>query len=156
MLSYVVLNAVVLLAPAAIAAPAATASYVPIQASAAVSKAPPPPVVSPQVTGPTSHGPYTGTPTTIGALSLSVLASSIPALPPNPTATTYPSDGQLHDPQPAPYTPAGGLGTNGTEPVYNAKSDFDYESLVGPLPPSCRIIISYSIGSCIVPRIYRA
>ena len=35
----------------------------------------------------------------------------------------------LHDPEPAPYTPAGGLGTNGTEPVYNAKSDFDYESL---------------------------
>lgn len=159
MLSYVVLNAVVLvlllLAPAAIAAPAATVSYVPIPASA-VSKPPPPPVVSPQVTGPTSHGPYTGTPTTTGALSLSVLASSIPALPPNPTATTYPSDGQLHDPQPAPYTPAGGLGTNGTEPVYNAKSDFDYESLVSPLPQSRRNFISYVIGSCIVPRIYRA
>jgi len=30
---------------------------------------------------------------------------------------------------PAPYTPAGGLGTNGTLPVYNVKSDFDYESL---------------------------
>lgn len=132
MLSYALLNAVVLLAPAAIAAPAAKASYVPIPASA-VSKPPPPPVVSPQVTGPTSHGPYTGTPTTTGALSLSVLASSIPALPPNPTATTYPSDGQLQDPQPAPYTPAGGLGTNGTEPVYNAKSDFDYESLVSPV-----------------------
>jgi Ferritin-like domain len=42
---------------------------------------------------------------------------------------TYPSDGQLHDPQPAPYVPAGGGGTNGTEPVYNAKSDFDYQSL---------------------------
>lgn len=91
---------------------------------------PPPPVVSSQVTGHTSHGPYTGIPTTTGALSLSVRASSIPALPPNPTATTYPSDGELHDPEPAPYTPAGGLGTNGTEPVYNAKSDFDYESLV--------------------------
>lgn len=154
MLSYVVLNAVVLLAPAAVAAPAATVSYVPIPASA-VSKPPPPPVVSPQVTGPTSHGPYTGTPTTTGALSLSVLASSIPALPPNPTATTYPSDGQLHDPQPAPYTPAGGLGTNGTEPVYNAKSDFDYESLVSQFPQSRRNFISYLVGSCIVPRIYR-
>lgn len=90
----------------------------------------PPPVVSSQLTGHTSHGPYSGTPTTTGALSLSVLAPSIPALPPNPSATTYPSDGQLHDPEPAPYTPAGGLGTNGAEPVYNAKSDFDFESLV--------------------------
>lgn len=148
MLSYVVLNAVVLLAPAAIAAPAATASYVPIPASA-VSKPPPPPVVSPQVTGPTSHGPYTGTPTTTGALSLSVLAPSIPALPPNPTATTYPSDGQLHDPEPAPYTPAGGLGTNGTEPVYNAKSDFDYESLVSPFTESTNFyLISHRLLHC--------
>ncbi|EEP82971.1 protein rds1 [Uncinocarpus reesii 1704] len=78
---------------------------------------------------PTSHGPFTGTPTTTGALSNSVLASSIAPLPPNPTATTYPSDGQLHEPQPAPYTPAGGLGTNGTEPIYNVRSDFDYQSL---------------------------
>lgn len=155
MISYVFLNAVVLLAPAVVAAPAPTASYVPIPASA-VSEPPPPPVVSPQVTGPTSHGPYTGTPTTTGALSLSVLAPSIPALPPNPTATTYPSDGQLHDPEPAPYTPAGGLGTNGTEPVYNAKSDFDYESLVSALPPSRWIIILCSVGSGIVPRIHRA
>lgn len=149
MLSYVVLNAVVLLAPAAIAAPAATASYVPIPASV-VSKPPPPPVVSPQVTGPTSHGPHTGTPRTTGALSLSVLlAPSIPALPPNPTATTYPSDGQLHDPEPAPYTPAGGLGTNGTEPVYNAKSDFDYESLVSPLKGSTIFdLISHRLLHC--------
>lgn len=87
------------------------------------------PVISSQVTGPTSHGPFSGQPTTTGALSLSVLASSIPALPPNPSATTYLADGTLQDPQPAPYTPAGGLGTNGTEPVYNAKSDFDYQSL---------------------------
>lgn len=82
------------------------------------------------MTGMTSHGPYSGTPTTTGALMTTVLALSIPALPPAPSATTYPSDGQLHDPQPAPYTPAGGLGTNGTEPIYNVRSDFDYESLV--------------------------
>ncbi|KAF7510472.1 hypothetical protein GJ744_006318 [Endocarpon pusillum] len=90
--------------------------------------APAPPVVSSQVTGPTSHGPYSGQPTTTGALSNTVLAASIPALPPNPTATTYLANGELQDPQPAPYTPAGGLGTNGTEPVYNVKSDFDYQS----------------------------
>ena len=35
----------------------------------------------------------------------------------------------IDSPEPAPYTPAGGLGTNGTLPVYNVKSDFDYESL---------------------------
>lgn len=155
MISHVFLNAVVLLAPAVVAAPAPTASYV-LTSASVVSEPPPPPVVSPQVTGPTSHRPYTGTPTTTGALSLSVLAPSIPARPPNPTATTYPSDGQLHDPQPAPYTPAGGLGTDGTEPVYNAKSDFDFESLVSALPRSRRTIILCPIGSRIIPRIYRA
>lgn len=30
---------------------------------------------------------------------------------------------------PIPYTPAGGLGTNGTEPRYMVNSDFDYESI---------------------------
>lgn len=92
---------------------------------------PAPPVRSSQVTGVASHGPYAGPPpTTTGALTAPILAPSIPALPPSPGATTYPSDGKLHNPEPAPYTPAGGLGTNGAEPVYNAKSDFDYESLV--------------------------
>lgn len=114
-----------LLAPAAIAVPAAHYGSSPA--------GPPPPVVTPDQTSTTSHGPFSGVPTTTGALSLSVLAASIPALPPNPSATTYPSDGQLHDPEPAPYTPAGGLGTNGAEPVYNAKSDFDFESLVSEL-----------------------
>jgi hypothetical protein len=35
----------------------------------------------------------------------------------------------MHDAQPAPYVPAGGAGLN-TTPVYNVKSDFDYQSLV--------------------------
>ena len=59
--------------------------------------------------------------------------SSTPPIPtstPTSTATIYPADGKLHHPMPAPYMPAGGLGTNGTEPVYKVKSDFDYESLV--------------------------
>ncbi|MCJ1365375.1 hypothetical protein MMC16_004496 [Acarospora aff. strigata] len=119
-------SAFLALTPAVLAAPQA---YVSAPASNVVPAVPPPSVRSSQVTGATSHGPYSGTPTTTGALSTTVLAASIPALPPNPTATTYPSDGQLHDPQPAPYTPAGGLGTNGTEPVYNVRSDFDYQSL---------------------------
>ncbi|KAK3938640.1 ferritin-like domain-containing protein [Diplogelasinospora grovesii] len=78
----------------------------------------------------TSHGPYTGPPpTTTGALSTAVLAPSVAALPPGPDAYNYPSDGQLHAPQPAPYTPSGGLGTNGSAPVYRVLSDFDYESV---------------------------
>jgi hypothetical protein len=123
------LSAILALALTAFAAPAPQASYYSAPASVSAAPVPPPPVVS--HTDVTSHGSYTGPPaTTTGALTTSVLALSIPMLPPNPTATTYPSDGKLHDPEPAPYTPAGGLGTNGTEPVYNAKSDFDYESLV--------------------------
>ncbi|KAI1432497.1 ferritin-like domain-containing protein [Xylaria sp. CBS 124048] len=82
------------------------------------------------VTNVTSHGPYTGpSPTTTGALTTSVLAPSIPARPPEPYKLQYPADGQLHSPLPAPYVPAGGLGTNGTEPVYRVQSDFDYESI---------------------------
>ena len=64
------------------------------------------------------------------AITTSVLAPSIPALPPGPDATSYPRDGKLHAPEPAPYTPAGGLGTNGSEPVYVVQSDFDFESIV--------------------------
>ncbi|MCJ1463064.1 hypothetical protein MMC07_001669 [Pseudocyphellaria aurata] len=117
----------ILLASTVIAVPAPHASHVDVPASPVA--APPPPPVVPDATGTASHGPFSGVPTTTGALSLSVLAASIPALPPKPSATTYPSDGQLHNPEPAPYTPAGGLGTDGSEPVYNAKSDFDFESL---------------------------
>ncbi|KAE8408045.1 hypothetical protein BDV37DRAFT_296948 [Aspergillus pseudonomiae] len=70
-----------------------------------------------------------GTPTTTGALHASSIDTGVPSLGISPTVTTYPSDGQLHDPQPGPYIPAGGVGTGGETPVYNAKSDFDYESL---------------------------
>lgn len=57
------------------------------------------------------------------------LAKTIAPLPPNPTATYYNVDGMLQKPAPAPYTPNGGLGTNGTEPRYMVNSDFDYESI---------------------------
>lgn len=85
------------------------------------------PIVS--VTNVTSHGSYMGTPTTTGALSTDVLAPSIPALPADPIKYLYPADGKLHSPQPAPYTPGGGQGVNGSAPVYRPQSDFDYESL---------------------------
>jgi hypothetical protein len=81
------------------------------------------------VTNVTSHGPFTGTATTTGALSTTVLAPAIPILPPPPGADAYPADGELHAPQPAPYTPDGGIGTNGSAPVYKVQSDFDYQSL---------------------------
>lgn len=81
------------------------------------------------LTGATSHGPYDGTATTTGAVSTAVLAASVGTLPPNPTATYYNTNGLLTEPQPAPYTPAGGLGTNGSLPRYMVESDFDYESI---------------------------
>lgn len=82
------------------------------------------------VTDVTSHGAYNGSsPSTTGALSTSVLASSVPALPANPAKYTYPADGALHANEPAPYTPAGGQGTNGSAPVYRVQSDFDYQSI---------------------------
>ncbi|KAE9371845.1 hypothetical protein N431DRAFT_410891 [Stipitochalara longipes BDJ] len=89
-----------------------------------------PPVVSSQVTGVTSHGPFSGTPTTTGALSNSPAGTAIPVLPPNPTALVYNPNGTLNNQQPIPYQPAGGLGTNGTEPVYRVQSDFDYQSIL--------------------------
>lgn len=110
----------------------ATTGTAPVTTSASAPlttpSSPAPPVVS--VPDSVSHGPFEGVAATTGALNNSVLASSISSLPPGPAATTYPSDGQLHDPMPAPYVPAGGRGTNGTEPIYNVRSDFDYESIV--------------------------
>ena len=91
---------------------------------------PEPPRVSSVLTGPTSHGPYSGTPTTTGAAKApATLAASVGTLPPNPTATYYNSAGVPLNPMPAPYTPAGGLGTNGSLPRYLVNSDFDFESI---------------------------
>ncbi|EEQ91212.1 rds1 [Blastomyces dermatitidis ER-3] len=89
------------------------------------------PASVPTVTGiDVSRGSFTGTPTVTGALSgTAILGTAISPKPAPANATTYPSDGRLHDPQPAPYVPGGGLGTNGTMPVYNAKSDYDFQSL---------------------------
>lgn len=41
----------------------------------------------------------------------------------------YTASGNLTSPEPMPYTPYGGLNTNGSIPVYHPLSDFDYESL---------------------------
>ena len=122
------LSAILALTPAVIAAPAPQVSYYSASGMPVTATAPPPPDVSVN-NGPTSHGPYSGTPTTTGAVSTVVLAPSIPALPPNPVELQYVPNGLLHAPEPAPYTPQGGLGTNGTEPVYLVQSDFDFESI---------------------------
>ncbi len=81
-------------------------------------------------TGATSHGPFSGTATTTGAVTTTALAQTISPLPLNPTATYYNTNGKLTQPEPIPYAPAGGLGTNGSLPRYMVESDFDYESLV--------------------------
>lgn len=88
-----------------------------------------PELVSSQVTGSTSHGSYSGTKTATAALMSGPAAKSIGTLPPNPTATYYNKNGLLTQVEPAPYTPAGGLGTNGTLPRYMVESDFDFESI---------------------------
>jgi hypothetical protein len=76
------------------------------------------------------HSSFSGTAATTGALSASSVGSGISSGSVAPAATTYPSDGKLHDAEPAPFQPAGGEGTNGTIPVYNVRSDYDYQSLV--------------------------
>ncbi|KAG0157571.1 hypothetical protein PDIDSM_4756 [Penicillium digitatum] len=75
------------------------------------------------------HTPFTGAPTTTGALKASSIGTGISRGGVAAAATAYPGDGNLHHSEPAPYVPAGGVETNGSTPLYNAKSDFDYESL---------------------------
>jgi len=81
------------------------------------------------VTGATTHGPFSGTATTTGAVSNSPISATIPTLPPNPTATYYNTNGLEQNREPIPYEPVGGLGTNGSLPRYMVNSDFDYESI---------------------------
>ncbi|KPI43857.1 Protein rds1 [Cyphellophora attinorum] len=91
---------------------------------------PEPPVRSSVFDGPTAHGAFSGEATTTGALSKPALAPSIAPLPPLPVTYTN-NNGELQAPvMPVPYQPAGGIGTNGTEPYYHPLSDFDYESFV--------------------------
>lgn len=113
----------------------ATTSFGPdsqISASAPAGTATHPPLVVGQngYTSATYHGPYSGTPTTTGAANgPATLAASVATQPLNPTATYYNIDGKPIHPFPAPYTPAGGLGTNGSLPRYMVESDFDFESI---------------------------
>ncbi len=136
MFSPQIVTAILALAPAVFAAPApqvtsfgpdSQVSYAPQSTAGPVY-----PIVVEEngYTSASFHGPYTGTPTTTGAVpGPTTLAASIDPKPPNPTATYYNSAGVPLNPFPAPYTPAGGLGTNGTLPRYMVNSDFDFESI---------------------------
>ncbi|KAL4891180.1 ferritin-like domain-containing protein [Aspergillus ambiguus] len=75
------------------------------------------------------HTSFSGIPSTSGAVTASSIGGGVSSMGVAPTATTYPSDGQLHSPQPGPFIPAGGAGTSGETPVYRPQSDFDFESL---------------------------
>ena len=69
------------------------------------------PVISTTVAN--SNGPYSGTPTITGAIGNQPLNTTIPMAPPNPIS--YNPNGTLNNPEPIPFQPAGGLGTNGTD-----------------------------------------
>ncbi|OBT78174.1 hypothetical protein VF21_02665 [Pseudogymnoascus sp. 05NY08] len=86
------------------------------------------PLVSPNPE--TTHGNFSGTATVTGAIAKGALNGTISALPPNPEATVFKANGILQSNQTIPFQPAGGLGTNGTAPVYRVQSDFDYQSLL--------------------------
>jgi len=80
-----------------------------------------------------SHGPYTGPSPTVTGANTNMPVSTAPIdspLPPNPKELGYNPNGTLNAQMPEPYTPAGGLGTNGTLPVYEVQSDFDYQSIL--------------------------
>jgi hypothetical protein len=96
------------------------------------------------------------TATTVGALQTDILAPSIPHLPPGPSATAYPRDGLLHGAQPAPFTPSGGLGTNGSEPIYAPETDFDFESIVSLFEDSPQYSANLLLGIGTLSRTHRA
>lgn len=140
MLPYSNIAAFLAVAPAILAAPAPQVteaptsfgpdSQLPYQPQSTVGPDYPVVVLENGYTSASFHGPYSGTPTTTGAENgPTTLAASIPTLPPNPTATYYNANGTPKNAFPAPYTPAGGLGTNGTLPRYMVESDFDFESI---------------------------
>ncbi|KAH7042053.1 ferritin-like domain-containing protein [Macrophomina phaseolina] len=88
-----------------------------------------PPLVTSATTEITSHGPYEGTATTTGAEQGPATLAETVAPKPNPTATYYNPNGKLTAPEAIPYQPGGGVGVDGTLPVYQVQSDFDFESL---------------------------
>jgi len=66
----------------------------------------------------------------IPAMTATGTPGVIPSGNPAPPPYEYPNTGNLTEPEPMPYQPAGGINTNTTSiPVYHAFSDFDWQSL---------------------------
>lgn len=63
------------------------------------------------------------------AASVAAIVQPFASTGPNATSFVYLANGSTTVPEPMPYTPAGGLGTNGSYPLYHPLSDFDFESL---------------------------
>lgn len=98
----------------AVAATAALSSYSASATTASpyapVGYAPPaPPLVTSATTDITSHGPYSGTPTTVGPEQASTTLSATISPLPNTVATYYNSNGKLTGPEVIPFQPSGKL-----------------------------------------------
>jgi hypothetical protein len=66
-----------------------------------------PPLVTSATTDITTHGPWSGTPTTIGPEQAPKTISATLSVKPNPTATYYNPNGKLSGPEMIPFLPSG-------------------------------------------------
>jgi hypothetical protein len=66
-----------------------------------------PPLVTSATTDITTHGPWSGTPTTTGQEQAPTTLSATLPIKPNPTATYYNSNGKLTQPELIPFLPEG-------------------------------------------------
>lgn len=74
--------------------------------------------------------PQAVTTTESNAMSATGTPGRIPSGNPPQPSNAYPNTGNLTQPEPMPYMPAGGVNTNKSSiPVYQAFSDFDWQSL---------------------------
>jgi hypothetical protein len=66
-----------------------------------------PPLVTSATTEITTHGPWSGTPTTVGPEQAPTTISATLSVKPNPTATYYNPNGKLGGPEQIPFLPSG-------------------------------------------------
>jgi hypothetical protein len=66
-----------------------------------------PPLVTSATTDITTHGPWSGTPTTVGQEQAPATLSATLPVKPNPTATYYNTNGKLTQPELVPFMPGG-------------------------------------------------
>ncbi|KAH0612944.1 uncharacterized protein H6S33_009324 [Morchella sextelata] len=82
-------------------------------------------IATPMVAGASGASPVSSVDPRSATGTPGVIPPGNPPEPHNP----YPNTGNLTQPETAPYVPAGGINTNGTPPVYQALSDFDWQSI---------------------------